>query len=75
MAKAELGKVEDADEALDRPNRVVRPDIILNPSRKQTGLLAVLAGLKCAIRHQQNRTPTPPNAEFLPSLDGQRKVL
>jgi hypothetical protein len=29
-----------------------------------------LAGLKCAIRHTQNRTSTLENDEFLPSLVG-----
>lgn len=71
MAKAEFGKVENTNEALDCPDRVVRPDIILNPSRKQTGLVAALAGLECAIRHEQKRTPTYENAAFLLSLGGQ----
>jgi hypothetical protein len=33
--------------------------------------MPALAALECAIRHEQNRTPTPQKAEFLPSLDGQ----
>ncbi|HEY0850925.1 MAG TPA: hypothetical protein VGD96_13470, partial [Bradyrhizobium sp.] len=46
-------------------------DIILNPGRKEAGLLPALAGLERAIRHKQNRTSIPENTEFLPSLDGQ----
>ena len=68
MAEAKLGKVERTNEALDRPNRVVRSDIVLNPRRKETGLLSALAGLECTIRHEPNRTSTPENNEFLPSL-------
>ncbi|HEV2152845.1 MAG TPA: hypothetical protein VGR99_00665, partial [Bradyrhizobium sp.] len=45
--------------------------IVLNPRWKQTELLSALAGLECAIRHEQNRTSTPRNAEFLLGLDGQ----
>ncbi|HEV2155613.1 hypothetical protein, partial [Bradyrhizobium sp.] len=52
----------------------VRPDIVLNPRWKQTELLSALAGLECAIRHEQNRTSTPRNAEFLLGLDGSNRV-
>ncbi|HEV2156445.1 MAG TPA: hypothetical protein VGR99_18935, partial [Bradyrhizobium sp.] len=45
--------------------------IVLNPRWKQTELLSALAGLECAIRHEQNRTSTPRNAEFLLGLVGQ----
>src|SRR5260370_37072131 len=62
MAEAELCKVESANKALDRSDRIVRPDIVLNPGRKQTGLLPALAGLECAIRPKPNRTSTPENA-------------
>src|SRR5437879_10754545 len=68
MTEAQLCKVEDTNEALDRPDRIVRPNIILDPCRKQTGLIPALAGLECMIRHEQNRTSTRENAEFLPSL-------
>jgi hypothetical protein len=71
MTETQLGKVESANETLDRADRIVRPDIILIPGRKQTGLVPAVAGLECAIRHKQNRTSTSENAEFLPSLDGQ----
>ncbi|MFZ0672219.1 MAG: hypothetical protein WAM50_18155, partial [Pseudolabrys sp.] len=71
MAEAELGKIEGTYIALDRPNRIVRSHIVLNPRRKETGLLPALAGLEWAIRHEPNRTSTPENAEFLPGLDGQ----
>src|SRR5882724_2886072 len=72
MPETELGEVEGANEAVDRPNRIVQTDIVLDPGRKQTGLLAALAALERAIRHKPNRTccsrKCPP---FLPSLDGQ----
>src|SRR5664279_249850 len=70
MPKAKLCKVERANKALDRPDRIVRSDIVLNPRRKKTGLLPALAGLECAIRHEQNRTSTLEIAEFLPGLVG-----
>src|SRR5882724_3177694 len=72
MPETELGEVEGANEAVDRPNRIVQTDIVLDPGRKQTGLLAALAALERAIRHKPNRTccsrKCPP---FLPSLVGQ----
>src|SRR4249919_2621114 len=70
MSKAELGKVEGTNKALDRSYLIVQSNIVLNPRRKQTGLLPALAGLEWAIRHKPNRTSTPEKAEFLPSLDG-----
>src|ERR1700712_140806 len=71
MAEAQLGKVEGANKALNGPDRIVRSDIVRNPSRKKTGLLPALAGLEWAIRHEPNRTSTSKNDEFLPSLVGQ----
>jgi hypothetical protein len=71
MTEAQLGKVERTNEALNRPDRIVRPNIILNPWRKQVRLIPALAGLECTIRHEQNRTSILEKAEFLPSLDGQ----
>jgi hypothetical protein len=56
MAEAELPKVESANKALDRTHWIVRPDIILNPSRKEAGLSPAVAGLECVIRHKPNRT-------------------
>ncbi|HLZ02993.1 MAG TPA: hypothetical protein VKR55_12670, partial [Bradyrhizobium sp.] len=44
---------------------------VLNPRRKQAGLIPALAGLEWAIRHEPNRTSIAANAEFLPSLDAQ----
>ena len=71
MMETEPGEVECAHEALNRSHRIVRPDIILDPRWKETGLLTALAGLECAIRHRPNRTSILENAEFLPSLAGQ----
>src|SRR5260370_16139187 len=71
LAEAELGKIKRANKALNRPNRIVRSDIVLNACRKQARLVPALAGLECMIRHKPNRTSTPENAEFLPSLVGQ----
>jgi hypothetical protein len=39
MTEAQLCKVENANEALDCPDRIVRSDIVLNPGRKETGLV------------------------------------
>src|SRR6266480_5389645 len=70
MPETELGEVEAANEAVDRPNRIVRTDIVLDPRRKQTGLLAALAALERAIRHKPNRTCCSRKCpQFLPSLD------
>src|SRR5260370_19474121 len=71
LAEAELCKIKRANKALNRPNRIVRSDIVLNACRKQARLVPALAGLECMIRHKPNRTSTPENAEFLPSLVGQ----
>src|SRR6266480_1317891 len=72
MPETELGEVEGANEAVDRPNRIVRTDIVLDPRRKQTGLLAALAALERAIRHKPNRTCCSRKCpQFLPSLVGQ----
>ena len=68
MAEAEFHQIECGHEAIDRPHRIVPPDIVLNPGRKEAGLIPALAGLECAIRHNQNRTSTPQNEQFLPSL-------
>jgi hypothetical protein len=38
---------------------------------KQARLIPVLARFEAVIRHEQNRTSTLQNAEFLPSLGGQ----
>ena len=71
MPEAELCKIKGANKAIDRPYWILRPDIVFNPRRKQTGLIPTLAGLECAICHNQNRTPNSKKAEFLPSLVGQ----
>src|SRR5258705_12996232 len=73
MAEAELCKVESAHKAIDRADRIVRPDIVLNACRKQARLVSALAGLECMIRHKPNRTSTPENAEFLLSLVGRNR--
>src|SRR6266480_6288822 len=65
MAEAQLCKVESAHKAIDRADRIVRPDIVLNPWRKETALFPALAGLECMIRHKPNRTSTPENADIL----------
>jgi len=41
MPETELGEVEHIHEAVDRPNRIVWTDIVLNSGRKKTGLLAL----------------------------------
>src|SRR5260370_19112904 len=61
MAEAQLCKVESTHKALDRADRIVRPYIILNPWRKETGLFPALTGLERMIRHKPNRTSTPEN--------------
>src|SRR5260370_10004451 len=71
LAEAELCKIKRANKALNRPNRIVRSDIVLNACRNQARLVPALAGLECMIRHKPNRTSTPENAVFLPTLPGQ----
>src|SRR6266568_2691389 len=73
MPEPELLKIERTDIGLDRPDRIVRPDIILNTSRQKAQLLTALAGLIEAIRHETNRTTITNLAnkipeKFLPSL-------
>src|SRR6266516_3624381 len=76
MPETEFGEVEGANEAVDRPNRIVRTDIVLDPRRKQTGLLAALAALERAIRHKPNRTCCSRKCpQFLPSLDGESDLF
>src|SRR5947208_5247867 len=68
MPKPELRKIKSFHIALDRPHRIVRSDIVLNPRRQKTRLLPAHAGLQCAIRHKMNRTPTPqPNCYSCPA--------
>src|SRR5438876_10640689 len=64
MTELELRKVEETNEAFDRAHRIVPPNIVLNPSRKQTGLFSALAGLERMIRHEPNRTSTPENSRY-----------
>lgn len=53
-----------------RPDRIIRLDIVLDPSWKQAGLLAALAAFERAIRHETNRTLKSEKCpRFLPSLD------
>ena len=56
MPELELLKIESANVGLDRPNRVIPPDIILDPRRQKAQLLPAWAGLIGAIRHDENRT-------------------
>src|SRR6266702_2893871 len=64
MTELELRQVEATNEAFDRAHRIVPPNIVLNPSRKQTGLFSALAGLERMIRHEPNRTSTPENSRY-----------
>ena len=75
MTEAQLSNIDGTNEALDRSDRIVRGNIVLNPGRKQARLMPALAGLECPIRHDQNRTSTPQKAEFLPSLVGQIRTI
>src|SRR5205085_3370986 len=58
MTEAELREIECAHIALDRPNRVLRSNVILHPRRQKTSLLPANARLEWAIRHTPNRTST-----------------
>src|SRR5207248_10666713 len=72
MLEPQLCKIERADEDVDRADRVVQPDIVLDPGRKQVGLLAAIAALERANRHKPNRTLKAPKCpSFLPSLVAQ----
>src|SRR5207244_3423748 len=68
--KLQLCQVESANEALDRPDWIVRPYIVLNPRRKETGLIPAIADLECAIRHKPNRTPTLKTRHSCPASTG-----
>src|SRR6266481_6117331 len=56
MPEPKLLKIESADIGLDRPNRIISRDIILNARRQKAQLLPARAGLIRAIRHDENRT-------------------
>jgi len=43
MMKAELCKVKSANKTVDRPHRIVWTDMVLDPWRKQAGLVPALA--------------------------------
>src|SRR5205814_352077 len=76
MLEPQLCKIERADEDVDRADRVVQPDIVLDPGRKQVGLLAAIAALERANRHKPNRTLKAPKCpSFLPSLDGLSEIF
>src|SRR5437764_3419329 len=76
MLEPQLCKIERADEDVDRADRVVQPDIVLDPGRKQVGLLAAIAALERANRHKPNRTLKAPKCpSFLPSLDGTSEIF
>ena len=71
MLEPKRCKVKRVDEAVDRADRVVQPNIVLDPRREQAGLLAAIAALECTIRHKPKRTLKSPKCpSFLPSLDG-----
>src|ERR1700739_1505117 len=72
MTEPEFGKIERIHKAVDRSDRIVCSDIVLDPRRKKTALLAALAALEHSIRHVPNRTRKSPKcSEFLLSLVGQ----
>src|SRR2546430_6546707 len=76
MTELELRKVEETNEAFDRAHRIVPPNIVLNPSRKQTGLFSALAGLERMIRHEPNRTSTPENSRYsCPVSSGNQLII
>src|SRR6202023_2831260 len=56
--------------SLDRTHRIIPPDIVLKPRRKEAHLLAAHAAFVCAIRHASNRTlgDSFTSPKFLPSL-------
>src|SRR5712664_534547 len=73
MPETELGEVESANEAFDRADWIVRPDIVLNPRRKETGLIPAIADLECAIRHKPNRTSTLKTHHSCPASTGKSR--
>src|SRR6266849_4049856 len=75
MPETELGEVESANEAFDRADWIVRPDIVLNPRRKETGLIPAIADLECAIRHKPNRTSTLKTHHSCPASSGKSPAL
>src|SRR5689334_9039868 len=75
MLEAQLCKVESADKALDRADWVIPPDIVLDPRRKQTGLIPALASLEFAIRHEPNRTSTLKTRHSCPASTGSLRMV
>src|ERR1700751_242135 len=76
MTEPEFGKIERIHKAVDRSDRIVCSDIVLDPRRKKTALLAALAALEHSIRHVPNRTRKSPKcSEFLLSLVGQKSAV
>src|SRR5207253_10952790 len=69
MPEPELFKIEGADIGLDRPNRVISRNIILDARWQKPQLLPAGTALIGAIRHKQNRTASGFGCEkFSPSL-------
>ena len=63
MPEPELFKIECADIGLNRPNRVISRNIILDASRQKAQLLPARARPIEAIRHKQNRTASRSGSE------------
>src|SRR5438309_870144 len=65
MPEPEPGQIQRADIRLDRPNRIVRLDIVSHARRQKARLLTDHAGFELAIRHATNlkSTAAPKQAE------------
>src|ERR1700734_3252936 len=60
MSKPEFLEVERINISIDRPHRVIRPDVIVKARRKKAGLVPVHPSLERSIRHPQSLRRTPP---------------
>jgi hypothetical protein len=69
--ETQLVQVERIDIAIDRPNRIVSVDVILQTSRQKACLIAAQARFVSAVRRRHAGKPTLARGaarEFLPSL-------
>jgi hypothetical protein len=57
MPKPESLEVERIDISIDRPHRVIPPDVIVKARRKKAGLVPVHPSLERPIRHPQSLHP------------------
>jgi hypothetical protein len=69
VPKAQTPQIERRNIGVNRPHRVVRRHVILDPRRQQAQLVAARAGFERSLRHAERIGAFDPKHEkFLPSL-------